>query len=258
MSAITLQIDLTITVVSSLSVGAAGSSGGLADKVLLRDGRNRPIIPGSQIKGRIRHTCERIARTLGCAVCDSPDPQRMCPYDQRIQRRASEQFHIERAGGAALQCVICALFGSPAYPSPLIFGDAVYYPSLQGTGDQHASTHQTDQQPSTIPARLRHGVGIDRRRRTALEELLYTVETTDTWLKLKGMIAGRWLDTGIEELRPLAGLLIAGARQTTRWGGGSSRGLGWAEVNIGVQINGRPESADELIGEVRKLCAIES
>lgn len=55
-----LEIDLSLTSVSALSVGAGGSAGSLADKSILRDGRGRPIIPGSQLKGKLRHAAERL------------------------------------------------------------------------------------------------------------------------------------------------------------------------------------------------------
>ena len=58
---IRVQIELTITLNTPLSVGAAGSRGGLADKHIMLDGKGQPLIPGSQIKGRIRHACERVA-----------------------------------------------------------------------------------------------------------------------------------------------------------------------------------------------------
>lgn len=73
---------LTAIIDTALSVGAGGSSGSLADKPIVRDAEANLLIPASQIKGRLRHECEKIARGLGWAICESPNPERMCP--QRV------------------------------------------------------------------------------------------------------------------------------------------------------------------------------
>lgn len=242
-----LQVDLTITLATPLSVGASGSSGGMADKSLLRDGSGNPIIPGSQIKGRLRHACERIARALACPVCGSPVPDAMCPHDGSVTREATEELHRYRARDNTRQCVVCAVFGSPTYPSPLSFGDAVM---LKPGTDEPLRGHV----PGIGEGRLRPGVGIDRRRRTTLENVLFFVETTDAGVALRSTIQGRWWETPPEAVRPLAGLLVAGARLTARWGGGSSRGLGWAETKVSARIDGVEQQADALMEEVATLC----
>src|SRR5262245_49422169 len=106
-----LRLELAIAPATPLCVGAAGSSGGLADKTLLRDGWNRPIIPGSQFKGRVRHACERIAAGMGVPICAAPYPRTMCPYEQvsGITRTAREPLDLARAEGPRRQCVVCAL-----------------------------------------------------------------------------------------------------------------------------------------------------
>ena len=74
------RVDLRITIETALSVGGAGSVGTLADKSILRDGWNRPILPASQVKGRVRHACEAIARGLGIPTCRSPLAETTCPH----------------------------------------------------------------------------------------------------------------------------------------------------------------------------------
>jgi hypothetical protein len=86
-------------------------------------------------------------------------------------------------------------------------------------------------------------VGIDRRRRTALEQVLYLTETTDTGMTFHGTIRGRWLATPRDQVEQLIGLLLAGLTLTTRWGGGSSRGLGWSQVEV-TQI-----ALERLVGQ---------
>ncbi len=240
-----VRLDLAITALTPMCVGASGSAGGQADKALQRDAWNRPMIPGSQLKGRVRHSCERIASALGIPICRAPVEQTMCPHDTRITRMAREELHRLRAGGDQLQCAICAIFGSAMYPSPLCFNDLAATPG----------TTFPPERPFPADERLRPGVGIDRRRGTALENILYLTETTDTGLVFRGAIRGRWLATPRNEVTPLIGLLIAGFTLTTRWGGGSSRGLGWADVQIAnVSIGGEQAKANDLIEKVSELC----
>jgi CRISPR/Cas system CSM-associated protein Csm3 (group 7 of RAMP superfamily) len=244
------DLDLTIQMIAPLSVGAAGSRGGMADKPIQRDAWNRPIIPGSQIKGRIRHACERLARMLEHPVCHAPYPT-MCPYDSSIHlhltRQTRERLHRERVRGTAyedtpVQCLICALFGSSLYPSPLAFGDAIHQPPLQG------ETPPT--KPLDVTGQLRPGVGLDRWRRTAQEEIFYTIETTDAGIILQSRISGRWDDTPADEVRSLVALLTAGARLSRRWGGSSSRGLGWAVVTVQARVAGEALDPQALLEEV--------
>jgi CRISPR/Cas system CSM-associated protein Csm3 (group 7 of RAMP superfamily) len=99
-----LRIALTITLTSALAIGAGGSSGSLADRSVLRDGRQQPIIPGSHIKGKTRHAAEQLVSQL--AGVSVPAPFAAWPPD---------------APPAA--AVIRALFGSQEYASPLRFAD---------------------------------------------------------------------------------------------------------------------------------------
>jgi CRISPR/Cas system CSM-associated protein Csm3 (group 7 of RAMP superfamily) len=73
------SLKLCAVVETALCVGAGGSTGSLADKPIIRTAEGKLLIPASQLKGRVRHECEKIARGLGWSVCDSPKPDRMCP-----------------------------------------------------------------------------------------------------------------------------------------------------------------------------------
>lgn len=243
---IEMSLALSITALTPMCVGASGSSGGLADKALQRDAWNRPIIPGSQLKGRVRHACERIAVSLSIPICRAPVEANMCPHGPTaITRTPRESLHRLRARGSKTQCVICALFGSATYPSNLVFGDLAATP---------ADAHFPPSRPYSVEERLRPGVGIDRRRQSALENILYLTETTEQGIVFEGAIRGRWLTTPLGEIEALAGLLIAGISMTNRWGGGTSRGLGWAEVELGgIQI-GKPYTMTQLIEKVGTLC----
>jgi len=72
------------------------------DKPTYLDPRDKKIsIPATSIKGVLRAQAESVLRSLGEAVCESPQPHKLCN-----------------------DCIICKIFGSPKLRSPLVFSDA--------------------------------------------------------------------------------------------------------------------------------------
>ena len=194
-----IEVNLIITALTALSVGAGGSSGTLADKSILRDGWGRPIIPGSQVKGKVRHAAEAIARALSLPVADG--------FDQ-IQA----------------DCVVQSIFGAPGKNrSPLCFNDLALRESTP-----------VDRIDPATPLRqgaLRPSVSINRRRGTAEDERLLIQETTADGVVFAN---ARAIAGVLPDERSLA-LLVAALRLTTRWGGAKSRGLGWAHVEVSAR-----------------------
>jgi len=247
-------VDLTITVETAMSVGGAGTVGTLADKSLLRDGWNRPIVPASQVKGRLRHACEAIARGLGIAICRSPDPETTCPHlaDSDIPTQGGER-----------RCLICQIFGSPAYPGRLHFRDLVYdpwFPESPGErGDileKESDEKEPDERGQLYLSRepLRPGVGLDRRRGVVQERLLFLTETT-----LPGTRPRFARKKAIEGALPGPGhaiLVLMGLAQILNWGGAKSRGMGWAAVSYAAQFEDQPFKLDDSQGKeaLRQLC----
>lgn len=133
--------EITAIIDSALCVGAGGSSGSLADKSIVRNAAGRLIIPGSHLKGRLRHECEKLARALGKTVSESPNP------DTMMQRP---------------DCVISQIFGNPRNQSCLSIDDLIC---------------QVDREdlPSEV---IRPGVSINRKRGTAEDDKLYFLETS--------------------------------------------------------------------------------
>lgn len=209
------QLELTIVPETGLSVGGSGSTGVRADKTIQRDGRERPIIPASQIKGRLRHACEAILRGAGVAICRPPNPETSCPQDQDVQDPP---------------CPICAIFGSPWTASPLQFRDLIH-------------------QPAGESSVIRPGTGIDRRRGIVKEELLFLTETTapgtaPAFRSDGATISGTLADEG------QALLLLTGLRSIRSWGGGKSRGMGWAAVDTAAHFDERDITLDDRGKEV--------
>jgi CRISPR/Cas system CSM-associated protein Csm3 (group 7 of RAMP superfamily) len=66
-----LEIEFRIHWESPWHVGSGFASAEVDRLIRRRGGRHgRPFVPGSQLKGVLRHQAERIAATLGCAVSD--------------------------------------------------------------------------------------------------------------------------------------------------------------------------------------------
>jgi CRISPR/Cas system CSM-associated protein Csm3 (group 7 of RAMP superfamily) len=209
-------IALTAVIDTALCVGAGGSSGSLSDKPIIKTADGHLVIPASQLKGRLRHECEKLTRALGWPTCVSPVATTMCP--QRVGFDAKEpqdndhadRFHrVEYAvpGDTRHHCLICQLFGNPALPARLQFSDLV-----------------CTTPPDDIPEVLRPGVSINRRRRTAEDQKLYFLETSpaNAALEFQGAIA-------LEPDTPsyAKALILAGLRHIHALGGSKSAGLGW-------------------------------
>ncbi len=205
---------LTAVIDTALSVGAGGSSGSLADKPIVRDAEANLLIPASQIKGRLRHECEKIARGLGWPICESPNPERMCPQRVGVSGNfVREDYEVmdTLTGNPLYHCLICQMFGNPSLPSRAIFDDLI-----------------CTEEPENLPEVLRPGVTINRRRHTAEDQKLYFIETSpaNAQLHFEGRI---YLQSPVKpDLPDYAKVLIwAGLKHIHALGGSKSAGLGW-------------------------------
>ncbi|MFB2974744.1 RAMP superfamily CRISPR-associated protein [Microseira sp. BLCC-F43] len=196
---------ITAIIDSALCVGAGGSSGSLADKPIVRNSEGNLLIPASQIKGRLRHECEKIARGLRWAVCYSPNPQTMCPQRAGLTENF-DRPEYQVPGYEGKHCLICQIFGNPVLPSRILFDDLI-----------------CTEDPENLPEVLRPGVTINRRRRVAEEQKLYLLETSpaNAQLNFTGHIH-------LSDTPDYAGaLILAGLRHIHALGGSKSAGLGW-------------------------------
>ncbi len=202
-----IKIELTARFLSPFNVGSGALGDALTNKPTLKDGRSRPIIPASAFKGRLRHTCERLLKTLqedDHAVCQAPDPAAACPLSPHWLND---------------YCPACRLFGSPKRPSPLTFSDWTWALS------------------DAAPTQIRAGVSIRRSRRVAEPQRLYDLEAADPLTApYKGVIQGHLAD---DDAPALAALLWAGIRDLKSIGGGRGSGLGRCKIEAVVRIDGR-------------------
>lgn len=215
-------IRLTATIDTALCVGAGGSSGSLADKPIIRNARGQLLIPASQFKGRLRHECEKLARGLNWAVCESPTPQTMCPQRSHLKEKqdiASGFVRDDYRVGSRYHCIICQIFGNPVLPSRVIFDDLI-------------CTEAPENLPEEV---LRPGVTINRRRKTAEDKKLYFLETSPANAQLR--FAG---DIHLQPDSPpyAKALILAALRHIHALGGSKSAGLGWLHWEpLDIEIN---------------------
>lgn len=215
-------IGLTITTRTPLSIGAGGSSGTIVDKSILRDGWGRPIIPGSQVKGKARHTAEALARALGYHVASS----------------------LDEVDGT---CIIRSIFGAPGglkVRAPLVFGDLpLFEPGVK------LDDPATKERSGLRTGYVRPSVSINRQRGIAEDARLLFQETTADSVSFHNdrAIVGK---LALE--RDLV-LLLTALHLTTRWGGAKSRGLGWVKVEITATWGGTSFDKESLKAQIGAL-----
>lgn len=200
-------LSLTAIIDTALCVGAGGSSGSLADKPIVRNAEGKLLIPASQLKGKLRHECEKLARGLGWQIFDSPSAETLCPTKAQVENQFQEIYQI--SGYRGYHCFVSQIFGNPILPSRIIVDDLI-------------CTEAAENLQSEI---LRPGVTINRSRGTAEEKKLYFLETSPANAKLKFKGEIHFLKPDCPEYAKT--LIIAALHHIHALGGSKSAGLGW-------------------------------
>lgn len=215
-----VRIEVTLRMENAFSIGTGALAGSPADKPLLKDRRGLPYIPGSTLKGRLRHACEALARGQGELVCDAPAAGQMCPDSPTV--------------GTGNYCPACRLFGSPWRRSSLRFSDLTLVSPVKSDAGDVA--------PRTT---LRFGVGLNRERRVAEEDLLYSMEVflPGGQTTFRGEITGEIADHDLP-------LLLGGLASLYALGGRKSGGLGWLSIEARLFQDGA-EQPQRLLREGR-------
>lgn len=192
-----IKLELEIVFSSRWHAGS-GEGSFLCDRLVRRDAKNRPYIPGSTLKGIIRQSCEKLSRTLGFPTPSDPHQQDLTqdhgflPYER-------------------IQSPVDKLFGTRFAGSDLFFRDA--------------RTVQTDASASLNMARTARY----RTLQTVKDKHLFTTEYRPPDV-LQTTIEG-WHQNLVsfdEDYPPFAYcLLIAGILSMNRIGGDKSTGAGW-------------------------------
>jgi CRISPR-associated protein Csm3 len=188
-------LDLELEAVTGVRVGGARGGGETTDAPLIRDHENRPLIPGSSLKGSLRSAGERLLRSIDAQLaCDVVSAR--CLGDLRGREPTDEELET-------LLCWICRLFGNPFQAGRLVVGDLV------------ADTDQTV---------VRDGVAIDRRELKQASGLKYDYEVVPPGTVFTGRI--RIDDPEPGDIGLVLSLLDLVDQGIVTLGGGASRGLG--------------------------------
>ena len=206
-----------------------------------RDGEDAaPFVPGSQVKGVLRHQCERLALALGL---DAVDPHAAAEDGGRslvkhFMPLAKSELPVDR------------LFGTRYQGECLFLTNAV---PVSSKGKDAATV---------VQART----AIDRTTGTVMEQHLFTTEVVGRDIALEGQVRARH-PAGVLTQEDGAGfpyeyaLLVAGLLSLDALGGDKSAGLGRCEVAIvpnSLRWNGcsiSPEDARESFREWGELWA---
>ncbi len=220
-----IEIGLKVTLDTPFSIGTGAMADSIADKPLIKNAEGWPIIPGSSLKGLIRHECERIIRSL------------IPTFDDQWSCRPPLAQNMCKTGSI---CPVCRIFGSPWYPAPIIFDDLVLATENEEPPRAWKELHRLRK------TNLRFGVGINRSRNVVAEDLLYAAETfaPPQALVYQGRIWGT-----LGERREVA-LLLAGLQSASAIGGDRSRGLGWCQIEVALTLDGQSVSPSELLQEL--------
>jgi CRISPR-associated protein Csm3 len=184
-----------------VGVGREPPLGSAVDLAPLRirfaDGRTKPYIPGSSLKGVLRSLAESIARTQGPSVHD--------PWDFKTAESEAESKNY---------CVICGTFGSTKLASHVHVYDA--YPEGEA------------------PTFVKTGVGINRDFRGVQPGILYTEEQVAPgvrWSFKMDVINIRVLPEPVDDrgrlLRRVVDMLVKGMVQV-----GARRTLGYGLLRL--------------------------
>ncbi|OGP49134.1 MAG: hypothetical protein A2Y79_11045 [Deltaproteobacteria bacterium RBG_13_43_22] len=103
-----LMVNLKIVPVQFWHIGS-GLGRAYINRLILKDGLNRPYIPGSHLKGILRQRCEDLAETFGFAVSDPHDESNISVFNDS----KTTLFLIERLFGSRYEGE--KLFFKPAY-----------------------------------------------------------------------------------------------------------------------------------------------
>ncbi len=205
-----IKLDLSICFKSKWHAGS-GEGSLLLDRLVRRDARNFPYIPGSTLKGVIRENCEKLSRTL-----KFPEPSDPHQTDLTIR----DNFKPLNESDSPVD----RIFGNKYEGGCLFFRDA-----------------RLDKKPPHRFLKEQSRICKYRKLGTAKEQHLFSSEYAIP-MKFKTKIDGYHDDlVYLEQGDPPYAycLLIAGIMKTDRLGGDKSTGSGQVEISFdSIEYNG--------------------
>ena len=203
-----LDIGYRITWKGRWHVGS-GYQSAAADRLQQRSADDAPFVPGSQVKGALRHQCERLATALGVETVD--------PHAGAEAGDRNLVKHFRPLAKSGL--LIDRLFGSRYQ------GECVFVTNAEPAKQEPQST-------IAVAART----AIDRVTGTVMEQHLFTTETVEAVPDLHGAVRARHpagLLTQDDDGFPYEyALLVAGLLTLETLGGNKSVGMGRCGIEI--------------------------
>lgn len=185
-----------------------------------------PVIPGSAIKGSLRHRCEQIAQACGL---DWQDPH-------VVAADAVAAFvPLHRSG-----LIVDRLFGTRYQ------GNCLFVSDCQWTGDYYGPAHLD----------MTNRVTIDRGLGTAREQRLFSAEYLEAVSSLQGRIDAFHREGELELLDAFPfeyALLLGGLTTLDRLGGHRAVGMGRAATRITKVVYNGAEIAERTWAECLEL-----
>jgi len=203
MAMLEVEIKLTVTLRSAMHIGTGFGLAQLIDDRIVQGphpdvpGEEFPYIPGSSLKGRLRHHTRELTQLL------FKNPADMTAIEGRL-------FGYDHTPGLLRYC--------NSYLDPLFAGEL-----SRLRGGSHTAVTSND----------RTFVSLSRERRVALEQRLFRIEVAESGLQYSSRIHGYLpVESALGDL----GLLVAAMKMVTNLGGHKGRGLGDCEVNPGEAV----------------------
>lgn len=231
-----LSIAICISSETAFSIGSGGGANMLNGKNIWRNAWGHPVLPGSHLKGKVRHSAEQILNALNL-----PNQQHFFDDEPQYQANAIRRlFGSPRSRGKLYFSTLTGIIGQVKESAQIlndyqqVIGDtpielAQDLPKLEdllGGNEQKRSL-------------VRPSVAINRQRGTSEDRHLSFQETSFEQMQF---VHSEAIVGDIETERDAA-LIWAALKLINRWGGGKSRGLGWGQSLCTVRID------DELISE---------
>ncbi|MBE0427716.1 MAG: CRISPR-associated RAMP protein [Nitrospirae bacterium] len=189
----------------------SGKGDGTTDALVVKDFSDKPIIPGSSLRGILRSTIERIASSLGKNPCMLTSIN--CVTNSRVLQDEFKKLLEEKDSSKIMAflnnnskiCPVCRLFGSTVVASKIRVTDLLLRNERSNTS-------------------IRHGVGINRDTETSQDKAKFDFEVVPRGSRFSLELIGENLTN--DDLA----LLAVGIQEMSNgnfWiGGNTARGLG--------------------------------
>jgi CRISPR/Cas system CSM-associated protein Csm3 (group 7 of RAMP superfamily) len=231
-----LSIAICISSETAFSIGSGGGANMLNGKSIWRNAWDHPILPGSHLKGKVRHTAEQILNAL-----DIPNQQHFFDDDPQGEKNAIRRlFGSPRSRGKLYFSTLTGIVGQVKESAQIqsdyevVTGKQAF--DLADNLPKLADLLGSNEQKHSL---VRPSVAINRQRGTSEDRHLSFQETSFEQMQFVHSEA----ISGEIESQSDAALIWAALKLINRWGGGKSRGLGWGQSVCTVRIN------DELVNE---------